>query len=647
MQKSPLEYRADIDGLRAVAVLSVVAFHMRVPRFHGGYVGVDVFFVISGYLISSIIFSQIAASRFSVVSFYERRIRRIFPALFAMMAVVGACAIIYLLPSELVDYSRSQLAASISTSNFYFWKHSGYFDSPFSKPLLHTWSLAVEEQFYISFPIFLVLVRKAFPRRLKIAVVVLFFVSLLASEAVVLKNQTSAFYMPYTRAWELLMGTILSLGMFPHLRAAWQRNLFTLAGLTLIAFSVGFYSEETVFPGFSAILPCLGSALIIGAGESGRSLVSAALSWKPVVFVGLISYSFYLWHWPVIVFQKMLAFVSVTDIVPARYSMMISQARLEMLVEFAASFLLATLSWRFVERPFRVGALKLSGRPLFALTGAVVFTFVAISAGTIWMGGLKNRFSPESVRLASYLDETQDNMAMREGTCFIDSSQHFEDFKFDTCLRPEQAKENYLLLGDSHAAMLWAALESSVPNTHFMQANVSGCAPLVHSSGAADCRKMMSFIYETYLAQHSINGILLEARWQEKFMEGLAETVSWAKMHQIPVIVLGPMPEYDSALPRLLAYSVAWSKPALAKQHLLAGGAILDAEMERKARDEWHVPYISIYDAICDGQGCTQFADTAHTIPLMSDTDHLNRFGSLLTVQRLLGEGKLQLSAMK
>jgi len=644
MQRTALEYRADIDGLRAIAVLSVVAFHMRLPKFPGGYVGVDVFFVISGYLISSIIFSQIAASRFSVVSFYERRIRRIFPALFGMLAVIGVIAVIYLLPSELINYSKSMLAATTSTSNLYFWKHSGYFDSPHSKPLLHTWSLAVEEQFYISFPIFLVLVRKWFPQRLKIAVVVLFFASLLTSEVVVLKDKTSAFYMPYTRAWELLMGTLLSLSMFPRLRAAWQRNLFSFAGLALIAVSVGSYTEETVFPGFSAILPCLGSALIIGAGESGGSLVGAALSWRPVVFVGLISYSFYLWHWPVIVFQKMCVFVSVNDIVPARYSMMVSQARVDMLVEFAASLLLATLSWRFVERPFRVGPLKLSGRPLFTLTGAVVFTFVAFSAGIIWLGGLKNRFPSESVRLASYLDETQDNIAMREGTCFIDSSGHFEDFKVDTCLRPEQAKRNYLLLGDSHAAMLWAPLESSVSNAHFMQANTSGCMPLVHQSGAADCRKMMDFIYETYLAQQPIQGILLEARWQEKFMDGLAETVSWARKHEIPVIVLGPVPEYDAPLPRLLAYSVAWSKPTLAKQHLLAGGALLDAEMERKARDEWHVPYISIYQAICDGQECAEFADAAHTIPLMSDTDHLNRFGSLMTVRHLLAKGKLQLN---
>ena len=561
-----------------------------------------------------------------------------------MLAAVSVIAAIYLLPTELVDYSKSMLAATSSSSNFYFWQHSGYFDSPLSKPLLHTWSLAVEEQFYLTFPIFLFLVRKWFPLRLKSAVIVLFFASLVASAGVVLKDQNTAFYMPYTRAWELLMGTILSLGLFPRLHAPWQRNLFTLAGLAMIAVSVGVYTSTTLFPGLSAILPCLGSALIIGAGESGGSLVGAALSWRPVVFVGLISYSLYLWHWPVIVFQKICTFVSASDIVPARYAMRISEARFDVLFEFVASLLFATLSWRFVERPFRSGPLKLSGRPLFALAGAVVFTFLSISAGIIYLDGLKSRFPPESVQLASYLDETQDNKTMREGTCFIDSAGHFEDFPVDTCLRPDPVKKNYLLLGDSHSAMLWAALESSVPNAHFMQANASGCVPLVHATGSADCRKMMDYIYEQYLVKHPIQGILLEARWQEKYLSGLGETLSWVRERQIPVILLGPVPEYDAPLPRLLAYSVAWGKPTLANMHRMANEAPLDAEMEGKARDEWHVPYVSLYQEICPPQGCTEFADAAHTIPLMSDTDHLNRFGSLLTVRRLLDEGKLSLN---
>ena len=209
-------------------------------------------------------------------------------------------AVVYLLPAELVAYSKSMLAATASASNFYFWQHSGYFDSPTSYPLLHTWSLAVEEQFYIFFPLFLMLVRKFFPTRLRLSVIVLFCASLAASVVVVSQNRGTAFYMPYTRAWELLLGTLLSLGMFPHLRWSWLRNLATIIGIGLIAFSVLFYTEQTLFPGLSALAPCVGSALIIGAGESGSSVIGKILSWRPIVFIGLISYSLYLWHWPVI-----------------------------------------------------------------------------------------------------------------------------------------------------------------------------------------------------------------------------------------------------------------------------------------------------------------------------------------------------------
>ncbi len=209
--------------MRAVAVLSVIAFHFGIFHLTGGFVGVDVFFVISGYLISSIVFSEVAASRFSVIGFYERRIRRIFPAFFAMLLVFALFAAVFFLPAELVDLSKSSLAATFSASNFYFWVYSDYFHNP--DPLLHTWSLAVEEQFYILFPIFLVLVRRLFPQWLRVSVVFLFAASLASSVVVVFSSTATAFFMPYTRAWELLLGTMLSLGMFPKMPSLWLRNV--------------------------------------------------------------------------------------------------------------------------------------------------------------------------------------------------------------------------------------------------------------------------------------------------------------------------------------------------------------------------------------------------------------------------------------
>jgi peptidoglycan/LPS O-acetylase OafA/YrhL len=639
--RTALKYRPDIDGLRAVAVLSVLAFHIRLRGIQGGFVGVDVFFVISGYLISSIVFTEIAESRYSVIGFYERRIRRIFPALFAMLTVFSVFAVIYLLPAELVAYSKSMFAATASASNFYFWRHSGYFDSPTSYPLLHTWSLAVEEQFYILFPLFLILVRKFFPSHLRLSVIALFCGSLVASAVVVSQNRETAFYMPYTRAWELLLGTILSLELFPSLQHAWQRNFATLAGIGLIAFSIFFYTERTLFPGLSALAPCMGSALIIGAGESGSSLVGKILSWRPVVFIGLISYSLYLWHWPVIVLQQMGVFIGESAITSHSIAALLPEHRLNMLVEVVLSLVLGILSWRFVERPFRSGPLRLSGRPLFALAGSVMLILIGFSSWTVFAKGFEGRFPAAALEVASV---HQDNEEIVHKGCFITSDYHFDKYNFNLCLHEDNSgnKNNYLLLGDSHSAMLWSALASALPNANVMQASTFDCAPLLQPEPHPDCEKMINYIFNGYLPSHSIQGLFLVGRWSEQQLPELTRTIAWAKQHNIPVTVFGPVPEYDGPLPRLLAYSIAWNKPNFASQHRLNTNGAIDAKMQRMAADVWHVRYISLYQEICGVDGCAEYADKAHKIPMMDDDNHLNQFGANLVVRRLVAEGKLQ-----
>ena len=641
LEKPAFKYRPDIDGLRAVAVLSVLAFHIGLKRVGGGFVGVDVFFVISGYLISSIVFAEIASSRYSVIGFYERRIRRIFPALFALLAVAGVFAAIYLLPGELVEYAKSMLAATVSAANVYFWQHSGYFDAPTSKPLLHTWSLAVEEQFYLFFPLFLMLVRKFFPRRLRLSVVALFFISLVSSAVVVAHNQQTAFYLPYTRAWELLLGTILSLGMFPRLHSAWLRNLATLAGMGMIAFSIFFYTPETLFPGLSALVPCLGSALIIGAGEGGSSLMGALLSWRPVVFIGLISYSLYLWHWPVIILRNMGILVGIASI-GSHNIPLLSSHRFDMLVEISLSFLLAVLSWRFVERPFRKGPLRLSGRPLFALAGTTLCILVGLSTWAIASGGLRNRFPADALQLVDSLNGNEQPNLQRVGTCFITTEYHFEQYKPGTCLSEDKNKKNYLLLGDSHSAMLWPALSSALRDANVMQASTAACAPSLHPASSVDCAKMMDYIFKRYLPEHRVDGMYIVGRWEQKDIDALTSLIDWAKQRHLPVTVFGPVPEYDSPLPRLLVYSAAWHEPSLVSKHRVASLRSLDALMQSIAENTWHVPYISLYREICGANDCAEYADTAHRIPLMSDTNHLSEMGADLVVRRLVEKGVLQ-----
>jgi peptidoglycan/LPS O-acetylase OafA/YrhL len=639
--KAGLKYRADIDGLRAVAVLSVLAFHIGGRYVHGGFVGVDVFFVISGYLISAIIFSEIAGSRFSVLAFYERRVRRIFPALFGMLIVFSIVASFLLLPTEFVDFANSLLAAITSCSNFYFWQHSGYFAALISTPLLHTWSLAVEEQFYILFPIFLVLVRRFFPQRLRTAVVVLFFLSLLASAVIVPYSVTTAFYMPYTRAWELLLGTILSLGMFPRLESNLLRNVAAFIGMGLIFYSVLFYSVDTPFPGLAALVPCLGSVLIIGAGEIGPSLVGRVLSWRPVVFIGLISYSLYLWHWPVIVVHTLGLSINVDSVLPHRIAAHLPPLRFDMMLEIVESFFLAILSWRFIERPFRSRPLRITRRPLFALSAAVMCLMIAFSGCVIFAGGFPGRFPPQSARIASFLARPIAGDLGPGGNCFEADSSPAAMLGNDRCLGLVQGKKNYLLIGDSHAATIWSGLQSSLPEDHFLLVSISNCVPAVHAGGASDCRKGMNYIFQTYLLSHAVEGLLLEARWKPNDMAGLTETVDWARRRHLPVMVLGPVQDYDAPLPRLLAYSIAWNKPGLAGEHRLAISAVIDAQMQSLAESTWHVPYISLYKAICNADGCTEYADAAHDVPLVNDSGHFNDMGSALIVRRLIDRGEL------
>lgn len=647
-----LKYRPDIDGLRGVAVLSVLAFHMWPWRVSGGFIGVDVFFVISGYLISAIVFSEVASGRFSVLAFYERRIRRIFPALFAMLVAFSAVVSFLLVPNELIDYAKSVIAATTSSSNFYFWLHSGYFDAPMSKPLLHTWSLAVEEQFYILFPLFLLTGRRlfGFGQRLRYSVVILLFVSLFASIATLHYRPTTAFYMPYTRAWELLVGTAIALGFFPRLHLAWVRNGIALLGIAMICFSVFRYSPTTSFPGLAAVVPCIGSGLIIAAGESGSSLVSKALSLRPIVFIGLISYSLYLWHWPVLVLSDLGLWPNFSALIPQRWAfpILLQKSNRPMLVLLA--FGLAVLSWRFVERPFRSHPRRVGRQPLFGLAGAVAAVLLLFSGAAIHTSGFPRRFPDRAVQVASFR-LPPDSMIGQLGDCVItESNQTTVFFERDgNCLHSDPSNETYLLLGDSHAYSLWEGLKTSLPNSNILLAAAWGCSASIHRDAYREhlgemrplCGDMASFIFQKYLSTHTIRALLVNYRWKSRDLNGVDEIVAWAKAHGVTSIIFGPVAEYDAPLPRLLAYSIAWNKPNLPQHHRLPDSSIMDAQMANLAGSRWHVPYVSLYQATCQRDRCLEYADEQNEIPLLKDQDHLTEDGSRFLARRVSRLGEL------
>jgi peptidoglycan/LPS O-acetylase OafA/YrhL len=514
-QGASLKYRPDIDGLRAVAVLSVVCYHIGLPV-HGGFVGVDIFFTISGFLIGSIILRETAERRFTFARFYERRIRRIIPALLAMLLVSTVLGVYFLLPAELVDFAKSMASATFSVSNIYFWGQTGYFDGlANTKPLLHTWSLAVEEQFYVLLPILLVLLRRFLPRRVDLVIYVLASLSFLVSVYGAFRFPSAAFFWMHTRAWELLIGTMLALKSCPQIRRPVLRNVAAGAGLLMICAALILYSSGTTFPGLAALPPCLGAALIIAAGRSGRNLVGRLLSLKPVTFIGLISYSLYLWHWPLIVYKE-FGFTILRGLGHR-------QTELEL---FAVSIIMATLSWRFVEVPFRTGALRMRGRRLMINAGVTLVITALLSIGLVVSHGLEFRFAPRARDIAAYngKDPHDNRDQYRNGICFITSgTATLSDFPLATCLPDNSKRKNILVFGDSHAAALWWGMDQVYEGVNVMQATASGCKPVLHQRPRqlASCTAIVDYILKDYLPTHKVDAVLIEAHWDPEDLASL------------------------------------------------------------------------------------------------------------------------------
>ena len=419
-------YRPDIDGLRAVAVLAVVLFHAGFAGFGGGFVGVDVFFVISGFLITGLIVDD---PHFSLLAFYQRRARRILPALAVVVFATSVAAYIFFLPEEFLAFSKSVVATTLFSSNILFWHETGYFDAPGDlKPLLHTWSLAVEEQFYFVYPLLLMFCRRVLRSRWIVLLLPLCLISLWASaHAVSSRNEEAAFYLAPFRAWEFLLGTLLAVGAVPRLGHRLARELLAAFGLALIVWSVVTYSEALPFPGLNALVPCLGAALLIWLGGEQQTIVGRALSSPPLVFIGLLSYSIYLWHWPLFVFARYILMQELSW--PAQVSLVL------------ATFPLSYLSWRYVELPVRRGSYWKGWR--IVVTGAAA-TAASLCLGyaTIATDGLPGRIAPEILALKTHLAE--------RGECHQVTVARVD--AGDLCIRGMAGEApSFVLAGDSHA----------------------------------------------------------------------------------------------------------------------------------------------------------------------------------------------------
>jgi peptidoglycan/LPS O-acetylase OafA/YrhL len=614
----PVSHRSDIDGLRAVAVLVVVFNHLG-TRFTGGFIGVDVFFVISGYLISGMMMAEMAQQEFSLASFYERRVRRIIPALVVMVAVVSVPVYRLFVPLETVGYGKSLLATLFSASNFLFWGESGYFEAASSlKPLLHTWSLAVEEQFYIFFPLFLMGVRRWFPSRIKAAILGTATGSLIAAAVTVAYSPQAAFYFSPLRGWELLAGTILSQHYLRPIRGGLGRNLASFGGMLLILIPALKYSDGTQFPGLAAIPPVLGAALVIAAGETGSSIVGRVLSWRPMVFVGLISYSLYLWHWPVIVFQN-----TASLFFPG-----VANSGREKLLLLGISLALGALSWRFVEQPFRKGPVKPNRSMLFWESGVAVAGLAFVGLAMVVTHGWQGRFPPEALPVVNYTFKAR-TPGDRDWLCVIEAEKQFSDLKQNGCLDVPDGRPSVFVLGDSHAGVVWPGLARVYPDRQLPETATAGCRPLLKSNidPQSLCRRVWDFLFHDFLPRRHFDSVAIVGRWQKDEIAALGETVAYLKGLGQQVIVIGPTPEFDVPEPRLLGVVMRYGNLADIERYRSTEAREIDHTIARLAKDEWQVRYISMFDDLCTPK-CAVFS--APHVPLLFDRDHLTLEGSVM-----------------
>jgi peptidoglycan/LPS O-acetylase OafA/YrhL len=501
-------YRADIEGLRALAVVPVILFHARLfcP---GGYIGVDVFFVISGYLITKIIQSDLCAGSFTLAGFYERRIRRIFPALFLLLAISAAAAYLLLLPHELINFGQSLIAAAAFVSNVFFSGEIGYFDiGAEQKPLLHVWSLAVEEQFYIFWPlILLALHKKAGRKGAYFFCLLLVCVSLLHSEYLVHHARRAAFFLLPARAWELGIGALLAMGADLGLLRQIPRRAAdcgSITGIALIGAAIVSYSGFTMFPGKAALLPCLGAALIIAAGERQKTLGGRLLSLPPFTFIGRISYSLYLWHWPILVFAQLYL----------GQELQWEEKCWALLFTALAAY----LSWRFVEEPFRrifVGAV--SARAFAGGGAAAGLAFACAGWGFVAYDGFPGRIEAGNSEIAKV---RADHAAFARLPCLV----------WDAAVPPVEgclvgqpsAAGNYgvVLWGDSYAGQLAPAFDVLGKRLNFTARVISkaGCGPLPGMRFTQEaipikfCPEFNAAVLRAMLS-HSPDIIVLACRW--------------------------------------------------------------------------------------------------------------------------------------
>ena len=628
-----LKYRPDIDGLRAVAVLSVIIFHLNPHWLPGGFVGVDIFFVISGYLITSIIYQEVNEGRFSFQTFYTRRIKRIFPAFFVVVLFSLLVGFVVMLPLAFFDLGKTAFAALFFLSNVLFAHKGGYFDNPDTFPLLHTWSLSVEEQYYLIWPVILLVFFKMGFNYRKILVIssVLLILSFIFSQLLCTSDTFGSwgYYILPSRAGELLVGCILA---FIHTenKDCKYTTLSSYLGIILIIFSLFLLNNKSVFPGINALYPSLGAACIIYGNRS--SFINKLLSLKPVVYIGLLSYSLYLWHWPVLAFL--------------RYGYPGELPLSLILIAVILITVLSLLSYYLVEKPVRSvkltfpRAVKLASIPtiIIAVFCLSIFTFNGIPKR---MGhGFENKYK----NLFLVVGETTCSNKLQQGCTLVDN-------KGNSTLAP------ILVYGDSHAAQLeqfFKTISQKDPSLVFHFLTQDNCTfakdidevTLKCKEGCIKNRALFAQELKNY------NTVIIASRWEsmfypedsygtnqnynyiEKFKSSLREITQKGKK----VIILSQVPKYDidvnknEFVTKRLGFNVKYNTDP---NYLKA-----NEQLQKEIKDYENVYFLDLASLLCPNNTCTPYYEN---MMLYRNSDHLNLLGSQILTKRFLHSDKYEL----
>jgi peptidoglycan/LPS O-acetylase OafA/YrhL len=653
-------YRPDIDGLRAIAIIAVVAYHGFPTWIHGGFVGVDIFFVISGYLITGVIFGHVLADDFSILDFYQRRIRRIFPALLLVTFVVFLLGWFVLAPREFESLGTNIAGGALFVQNFVLLGQVGYFDiEAAKKPLLHLWSLGIEEQYYIAWPLLLLLFRR---QRWDAAglTIALTIISFCLGLLVFQKSPDFAFYLPFTRAWELLVGSTISIFLLATKHSVWihwadsrfrilaayaeghlqklaqrlgappredlLRETFAVIALAAVTFAVLRYKPHTPYPGSAAVISVAGTAVLILT--AGAAVNRFFLSSRPMVFIGLISYPLYLWHFPLMAYAR----IASEDAVP--YSTMTAIV--------AVSFVLAWLTYQFVERPIRFG--KRFRRVKITALVAGMASVGALGLIVIALRGVPSRV-PEDLRkfVATSAPTSSD---WRVGRCMLLPEQKAEDF---SGCDGEGPRPRLFLWGDSFAAALYPGLQhySHSSGYSISQYASSACPPLsgYRSVTRPYCKSINDYVL-TRIAEEQPDIVILHCKWLQydengDLQKGLDETIPKLKALNVKSIVLiGPMPTwYGNGLPEnVLDYYYHNGLSLLPERTKYRSMDVVTGVLNERFRaqaEKLGIKFISARDVMCNDDGCLARIGENGSDLTAFDVGHMTIAGSIFMAQAI------------